>query len=238
MRQRLAPALRRPCTWGQPIQDSRGSFVLVLLEPVTADAPRLLPRRPQPALEAPSTKHAVHARVMPVLPRAPRLNTVRLPLRRVPPGRHPVRHALWPVVTLHVAWSPGLRQQPLQALDDILGGDRPSTLESQPLSGLLLQARQALQPPSIGGLVLDTGLAPAMMGRRRPGRRGRARAHGAPLARCPDDLPPRVLPDAAARLAIHPPLLSLSQGVQFPIAKAPIARRECMQAREQRDLGS
>src|SRR5262249_35517108 len=160
-------------------------------------------------IEAPLTQHAVKALVMSILPRAPRLNKVCIHMMRVQPGRHPLSNALWTVVTLHVAWRPVLSKQSLQDLDDILGCDRPSTIDSKPLSARLIQDRQALQPPSIGGLVMDKVIAPDMMRIRRTGRHGRARAHGAPFARFPDDLQPLVLPDAADRLAIHPPLFSL-----------------------------
>lgn len=95
-----------------------------------------------------------------------------------------------------------------------MGGDRPSTRESKPLSGLLIQDRQALQPPSIGGLVRDKVIAPDVRRRRRTGRRGRARAHGAPFARFPDDLQPLVLPDAADRRAL-PPLVQPFTGSTF-----------------------
>ena len=105
-----------------------------------------------------------------------------------------------------------LSKQPLQDLDDPIGWERPSTGDGEPLSGVLVQDRQALQPPSIGGLGIDKVIAPDMIGIRRTGWRGRALAHWAPFTRFLDDLQPLVLPEAAYRLVLPPTVQPFTSG--------------------------
>ena len=128
---------------------------------------------------------------------------------RLQPTRDPLCDELRTVITFDIHRSATLRKQPPQHLDNILCRDRASTVDSQALPRVFIENCQALQPSSIGSLVMDKVIAPDMIRMRRTGRRGRARAHGASFARFPDDLQPLVLPDAADRLAIHPPLFSL-----------------------------
>src|SRR2546423_14429889 len=105
-------------------------------------------------------------------------------------------------------------------------------MDGQALTGVLIEHRQALQPPSIGGLIVDKVIAPDMMRIRRPRWGGRARAPRTPFRLFLDDLAPLVLPDATSGLAIHPPLCSLEQVVELPVAQAWIPLRERMNTRD------
>ena len=107
---------------------------------------------------------------------------------RLQPTRDPLCDELRTVITFDVHRSATLRKQPPQHLDNLLCRDRASTVDSQALPRVFIENCQALQPSSIGGLVMDKVIAPDMIGMRRPGWRRRACAHGAPLTRLLDDL--------------------------------------------------
>ena len=106
-------------------------------------------------------------------------------------------------------------------------------MDSQALTGILIKHREAFQPPSIGGLIVHEIVAPDMIRIRRPRWSGRAHAHRAPFPLFLDDLQPLVLPDTTYGLAIYPPLVSLQQVVDLPVAKARILLRERMNPRDQ-----
>jgi hypothetical protein len=72
-----------------------------------------------------------------------------------------------------------------------------------------------------------------MMRVRRTRWHGGAHAPWAPFPLFLDDLQSLMLPDAADRLAIYPPLFSLQQVVALPVAKARIPLRERMNLRDQ-----
>lgn len=109
-------------------------------------------------------------------------------------------------------------------------------MDGQALPRVFIEDRQALQPPSIGGLVMDKVIAPDMMGMRRMGWRGRACAPWAPLPLLLDDLESFLLSDAPDGLATDPPVFTLPEVVNLPIPKARIALRERRNALEQLDL--
>src|SRR5262249_25376079 len=142
------------------------------------------------------------------------------------PGRHPVGDAFRPVLTFDIAWSTTLRTQPLQHLDDIHGRDRADTGDRQALTGIFIEDRQTFQPPTIGGLLVHKVIAPDMLRRGGPCWGGCALAHRAPFLCGLEHLESLVLPDAADRLAMHPPLFRLQQVRDLAISKAWILLRE------------
>ena len=86
--------------WCQPFESAMGSCVIVLLSPVVMM--RRVDRSKQPAIEVPIAQHTVEALIMPVLPRAARINKMRIDMLRMQPCRHPLRNALWAIVTLPI----------------------------------------------------------------------------------------------------------------------------------------
>lgn len=78
---------------------------------------------------------------------------------------------------------------------------------------------------------MDASLAPDMMGMRRTGWRGRARAHRMPLRLCRTPWASCGLADAADGLAVHPPRFVLQEGRALPLSKARRARRKRLKAR-------
>ena len=104
------------------------------------------------------------------------------------PGRHPLCDEFRTIIAFNIHRSATLRKQPLQHLDDILGCNRSSIVDGQPLTGVFIQKREALQPPSIRGLVMDEIIAPDMLGIRRPRWSGRARPQWASFPFFLDDL--------------------------------------------------
>src|SRR4051812_42085576 len=119
MLQKWIAALRRECLWSRPIKGAMGSFVIVLLEPVGDDATGLLHGGKQPAIETPIAQDPVQALVMPVLPRAARINKMRLNMTRMQPQRDPLRDELRTIITFHRDWSPSLGEYPLQHVPHI-----------------------------------------------------------------------------------------------------------------------
>jgi hypothetical protein len=139
------------------------SCVIVLLSPGITDASGLLDRGKPPAVQAAIAEDAVKALVVPVRPRPPRLNAV---------GRALLGHERWAIVTLPIVRGTTLGQQPLQHADDLTRCDRPGTIHAQALPGICIHHGQALQPPSIAGLVVYNIIAPDMIGVRSPRRGG------------------------------------------------------------------
>lgn len=92
---------------------------------------------------------------MPVLPRAARINEVRLNVMRPLPGRDLLRNKLLTMIALDIHRSTTLDKQPLEYLDDIACRDRPGAMNGQALTGVLIQHRQAVQPPPVERLVVD-----------------------------------------------------------------------------------
>ena len=128
--------------------------MIVFLEPVADGATRLLDRCKQPAIETAIVPHPVKALIMSVLPQTLRVNKVGLDTLLPQPGRPSLGNELGTIVTLHVAWTATLSKQLLQDLDDLIGCNRPSTGDGEPLPGGLVQDRQVCQPPPIGGLIM------------------------------------------------------------------------------------
>jgi hypothetical protein len=67
---------------------------------------------------------------------------------RASPGRHPLGHALWTVITVDIPWNTMGTKHRLESLDDLLCRNRVSPGENQALTGILSEHRQALQPPA------------------------------------------------------------------------------------------
>jgi hypothetical protein len=134
---------------------------------------------------------------------------VRIDMLLAQPGRHSLCDEFRTIITFDIHRSAMLRKQLPQHLDDIRRRDRAGTGDLQGRSCIFIDDGEALQPSSIGSLVMDKVIAPDMIGMRRTGGRGRACTHGAPFTRWLDDLQPLVFADAAYCLAIHSPLFSL-----------------------------
>jgi hypothetical protein len=196
----------------QTVPGTRRSCVVVLLSPVDTQPTGVLDCGKQPSVEAPIAKRPVAALMMPVLPWAARVNAGGVNRGGTPPVRDLWREALRAMVTWHIPRHTAGRDPRLEHLDDITRGARPGALPGQPCTGLLIQHRQALQPAPLGGRVVDTLVAPDMVGRRGPGRPRRVRPDGAPRARWRDHLASRALPKAAPRVAPHGPRGGLQQG--------------------------
>ena len=201
-----------------------GSFVMVRLSPVGADAPRFLDRRQAPAVKAAIAKDPVKALVMPVLPRAPRGNARRIAMRRAQPRRHAWRHALRTLVTFDVYGSPTWDKEPLPPLDDIPRRQRAGTVEGPALPGGCIQPGPALPAPPIGGLSRDDILTPHMLGVRGTCRCGWALAHRVPLAPVRHSVEPCRRPSPADSLAPDPPMGLLPQDRALPRPKTRRAR--------------
>jgi hypothetical protein len=133
--------------------------------------------------------------------------------------------------TCHIARRPPLGTSRLEHADHLPRRHRPSPGDRQALPRGFREERPALQPPSIGGLGMDQGSAPDMMGMRRMGWRGRAGAPGAPLPPVLDALASFRLADAPDGLTTAPPVGTLQQVVKLPLPQARLGRRERMKAR-------
>jgi hypothetical protein len=150
------------------------------------------------------------------------------------PVRDLGRDALRTIVTFHRPRRAALSEPLREPLDDVTRRERAGAVTGQPFTGLLIQPRQAVQPSSLGGGVVDKIVAPDMVGMRRPGRHSRVRPDGAPLARFLDHWESLARPKAAHRVATHRPLFGLQQGKHLALPKPWRALRAGMNTGDQR----
>src|SRR5262245_25186530 len=124
---------------GQPIKSAIWSFVMVLFEPVLNNAPGVLNRRKQPAVQAAVAQDAVKALVMPALLRTPRIHKAGLDMMRAQLCCHLLRNTLWTIVTFHIPWHLAGGTQALQDLDDLSRGNRPGAVHGSAFMGIFIQ---------------------------------------------------------------------------------------------------
>jgi hypothetical protein len=155
-------------------------------------------------MQTASAPAPVHALGLAVLPRTPRGKHVGSDPRWATPGRHPLRQALRAMSPCARARATTVDTPPLPHRDALLRRARAGTVDGPALPAGGLEDREALQPPSLGGLVLDARIAPARSGRRCQ-RRRRAGAPGPPCPLGLDVCKPRGRPETPPGLAMESP---------------------------------
>ncbi len=157
------------------------AFPVVFVEPRRHEDARFPQGQEQPPIETAIAQHGMKALHMPVLPRLAWIDIAGLHGDLAQPVLDRCRDELGPIVALQTAGGPPLSEEPLEDPEDIARGDRPVTLNCEPLAGKCIQHRDELQPLAVRRLIVHEIVTSDVVGGVGCGDRRRRGPHMAPF---------------------------------------------------------